>query len=486
MRQPYMEMIINDTQSSGKKGIALRSLGEKVPSPLVSIQFTDAENALQSNFTVTLHISGNQNKGYHVGTFEMLLYAFAQMQGGSILPCYIELGWAEDEGIAVDDDGRQQLLSIQGQFIKFKSTVKNSYMEYVLTGVGNFTATGNNKGLYFPAVKGNYRPSDTIEDALNFIQAYTAFDYDIDHDDEVVPMYLPAAITSLYSYVYGDSTRAGIIQQAYCAGSRSTAYRLPGRLSSGMYSTIGLSHSQIRGLLGAPVAVTQRSASSYSFSITEPTFHKRGVIRFKNNTNLANYANKEILLYGAQNANVLSLTASYDGYTQQLYGSGASVQTGVGIDIDGNLLTTESNRSNSYSASAPSMYAAGNVINNLNAISTQFNTDIQATIVGNPKLYKIAEKVRLVVFSRGTLNPITGQYRVVKVTHTVTGTSYQTVLGLKRLDPITANNVVSSIAGDGDGTPNINGSTTAALHSGKPRYAVPYQSVMNLLRRGVL
>lgn len=484
MRQPYMEMIINETSS--RKGIALRGVGNKVPSPLVSIQFIDTESAIQTSFKVTLHISGNQNKSYHVGSLEMLLYEFAKMNGDSIIPCYIAMGWTKDGELETDADGQLQVLEVQGQFIEFTAAVKNSYMEYVITGVGTLTSNGNNKGIAFPAINGNYKPSDCLEAALNYIQADSAFDYDIDHDDEVVPIYRPAQVTSLTSFVYGDGERQGLIQQSYCDGSRSSAYRLPGRLTSGDLRRAGYSNSQIKQMLGETMCNSQRSASSYSFSIVEPTFHRRGVIRYKNNTNLANYVNKEILLYGAQNTNILSLTATYNGITQQLYGSGATVQTGLALGLDGSVLTNDSNRTNSYSASAPSMYSAGNVLNNLNAISTQFNTEIQVTIVGSPKLYKVGNSVRLVVYTRGTLNPITGTYQIMKVSHLITGTSYTTTLNLKRLDPITANNTVAAIAGTGSGTPKINGSSISALPGGKPYFGKPYQNIMNILRRGLL
>lgn len=477
MKQPYMEMIINET--ADRRGIAMRGVGNPVPSPLVSIQLINAESGLQTQFNVTLHISADDRKKVHIGSFEMMLYEFAQMNGGSNLPCYIELGW-------VYDTGEKNTLSIQGMFMQFSAAVKNSFMEYVLTGVGNFTEVGNNKGIAFPAINGNYRVSDVVEAALDYIQANSAFDYDIDHDDEVVPIVRPAMVTSLTSFIYGDGDRAGLIQQAYCEGSRSSAYRLPGRLSSGDYLNAGYSGSDIMGKIGEPICNSQRSASAYTFSITDPTFHKRGLIRFKNNSNLANYINSEVLLYGAENTNILTITATYNGITQQLFGSGAIVQTGMALGLDGSVLTTSSNRTNSYAASAPAMYAAGNVLNNQNAISTQFNTNIQVSIVGNPKIYRVADAVRLIVYSRGTLNPITGVYRIMKVSHNVTGTSYTTMLTLQRLDAITANNAVTTVVGEGAGTPKINGKSVSSLHGGKPDFGQPYQNIMNLLRRGLL
>ena len=166
-KQPYMQMVINN--------VALRSVGYKIPSPLVAIKLENAENGLQVAFTATLHILGDARKQAHVGSFEMMLYEFAQMRGGSVLPCYIEIGWCgSDENIALDSDGSRQLLSIQGQFVSFTSTVRTGYMEYVLSGIGNFTSTATVRGIAIPAVNGNYRPSDVVEAVLDYINLFTA------------------------------------------------------------------------------------------------------------------------------------------------------------------------------------------------------------------------------------------------------------------------------------------------------------------------
>lgn len=470
MAAPYMQLVIND--------VAMRSVGYKVPSPLISIALENAESGLQTNFTAVLHIYGDARNKIHVGSFEMMLYEFAQMQGDSTLPCYIELGWAE--GDKVTDS-----LKIQGLFVQFKAAVKSNYMEYTIQGIGNFTNAGNIRGLALPAVRGIYQPSAVLEATLDYIKAYEVFDYDIDHDDEAVPINRSSAITSLGEFVLGNDSQPGLIQQSYSEGSKSAAYRLPGRLSSNDYRKAGYTNTQITEMMGPPVSQTQRSASAYSFSIVDPTFHQRGIIRYKNNVNLANYVSDNVLRWGGLYTNILSITATYDGVTQQLLGTGATVQTGMAMSLSGKTLVSTANRQNSYAANAQAMYAAGNVINNLNAISTQFNTDIQVTIVGQPKVFQIAEAVRVLVYSGGTLNPITGVYRIMKVKHFITGTGYTTTLTLKRLDLITANNTATPIAGYTSPV-TVDGVRSATLQSRKPDFGKPFQSIMNLMRRGNL
>lgn len=469
-RQPYMQFIIQN--------IALRSLGFKTPSPLVGISLTNSESGIQTNFKVTLHILGDQRKQAHVGAFEMMLYEFAQMRGDSTTPCYLEIGWADETGIL-------ESLSIQGIFIQFTSNVHKGYTEYVLEGIGNFTNTATIRGIAIPAIRGNYRPSDVAEAVLDYVHAGDVFDYDIDHDDEVVPISKASCVTSLGEYINGSSTQQGLIQQSYCEGSRSCAYGLPKNRATATYLKAGYTKSEIHKLMGSPIAQTQRSASSYTFSITEPTFHTRGVIRYKNNVNLANYVADDVLMWGGLYTNILSISATYQGVTQTLLGSGASVQTGMGITLKGESLTTQSNRQNSYNATLPSMYSAGNVLNNLNAISTQFNTNVQITIVGSPKVFQVADAVRVVVYTGGTLNPITGVYRIIKVAHNINGTGYTTTLTVQRLDLITANNTATSLAGY-TMTSRINNVQSATCSKQTLNLGQPFQHIINILKRGKL
>ena len=469
-KQPYMQFVIQN--------IALRSLGFKVPSPLVSIALTNSESGIQTNFKVTVHVLGDQRKQAHIASFEMMLYEFAQMRGDSVTPCYLELGWADETGII-------ESLSIQGIFIQFTSTVHTGYTEYVLEGIGNFTNTATIRGIAVPAIRGNYRPSDVAEAVLDYVHADDVFDYDIDHDDEVVPISKASCITSLGEYINGSSTQQGLIQQSYCEGSKSCAYGLPNNRTTGMYLSAGYTKTEIHNLMGSPVAQSQRSASSYTFSITEPTFHTRGVIRYKNNVNLANYVSDDVLMWGGLYTNILSISATYQGITQQLLGSGATVQTGMGITLKGESLTTTANRQNSYSATIGSMYSAGNALNNLNAISTQFNTNVQITIVGKPKVFQVADAVRVVVYTGGTLNPITGVYRIIKVAHNINGTAFTTTLTVQRLDLITANNTVTAISGYTN-TSKVDNVQIAATQKENLNLGQPFQHIINILKRGRL
>lgn len=472
MAQPHMQLIIEN--------MAMHVPGSKTPSPLVAMSLENAESGLISNFTATLHVQGNHFNRTHVGSFEMMLYEFAQMQGSSSLGAFLEFGW---------EDGPK--LEVDGFFIEFQASVKGDYMEYLLKGTGNLSNAGNIKGIALPAVNGNYRPSAVLEASLDYVKANEAFEYDIDHDDEVVPIQRPASVTSLAELIYGhkDATgqfHQGLLQQSYCEGSRSSAFGIPGNIPSEMLRQAGYDNPAIAFAMKEPVSTTQRSASAYSFSITEPTFYQKGVIRYKNNVNISNYVNAESLVYGGLYTNILSITATYNGVTQQIVGAGKSVQTGLALGLDGKLMVSKNNRQNSYSASAPSLYGAGNAINNLNAVTTQFNTDIRVTVIGSPNIYRVGEGIKVIVKSEGTLNPITGLYRILKVQHNITGTSYTTTLTLKRLDLITANDVSASVSGYTSGV-TIDGKRYASHRTSDAlNFGVPFQNIMNLMRRGEL
>ena len=178
------------------------------------------------------------------------------------------------------------------------------------------------------------------------------------------------------------------------------------------------------------------------------------------------------------------MSATYHGVTQTLLGSGASVQTGMGLTLNGDTLVSKDNRQNSYAATVDSMYSAGNALNNLNAISTQFNTNLQVTIVGATHIYKVSDQVKIIVYTGGTLNPITGLYTVLKVSHSITGTSYQTTLTVMRLNMTSANNTASMISGYTNTTKKNGVQSASKQTSGPLNLGQPFQHIANIMKRG--
>lgn len=484
-RQPYMQIVLGgeamrNTGLTG--GVAMRSLGYKAPSPLVGIQLDDIvcgdSGNGQGSFSATFNFPGSLENKVHVSSFEMMLYEFAQMRGNAETDCYIEIGWCK-EGVIIES------LKMQAMFVQFKATVHTGYMEYVCSGFCNFSCMAALQSIAIPAIRGYYQPSVVLEAILNYVKAYEIFDYDIDHDDEVVPIDIEADRTSLNKIIFGEGDKPGLIQQTYNAGSKSSAYKLPGNFTTDELRTAGYTNTEIKAFMGEPVCTTQRSASSYTLNIVEPTFYSKGIIRYKNDVNLVNYVSDDSLIWGGLHTNILSITATYNGVTANILGGGKSVSTGIAMSLSGETATSTANRQVSYAATVNSMFSAGTALNNLNALSTQFNTDIRVTVVGAPKIFKMACTFKLIVYTGGTLNPITGTYKMMKISHKVTGTSYTTELTLKRLDPVSANSTVASIAGYTNPI-TTNQGKSAATPSNKLYLGPAFQSLSNLMKRGEL
>lgn len=89
------------------------------------------------------------------------------------------------------------------------------------------------------------------------------------------------------------------------------------------------------------------------------------------------------------------------------------------------------------------------------------------------------------MYTGGTLNPITGVYRIIKVAHNINGTSYTTTLTVQRLDLITANNTATSIAGYTT-TTRLNNVQKATIPQQKLQLGQPFQHIINILKRGKL
>jgi hypothetical protein len=89
------------------------------------------------------------------------------------------------------------------------------------------------------------------------------------------------------------------------------------------------------------------------------------------------------------------------------------------------------------------VFQTANIINDLNALATQFSGDFKVDIPGSLKKYTVAEPVSFLVLNGGTVSPISGIYNIVKVSHTISN-SFVTSLKLQRLVISSANQVATS------------------------------------------
>jgi hypothetical protein len=116
---------------------------------------------------------------------------------------------------------------------------------------------------------------------------------------------------------------------------------------------------------------------------------------------------------------------------------------GFNIDGSGNQILTDASVVNSWSASLASTYQSSSIINDINAIATQFSGDFSVQIVGSCSQYKLAQPVSMIIMSGNTLSPVSGVYNVMSVSHTISNT-FITTLKLQRLVMSSANQTAIS------------------------------------------
>ena len=201
---------------------------------------------------------------------------------------------------------------------------------------------------------------------------------------------------------------------------------------------------------------TTPQCSSFSYWVDEPTMTRPGVIHYKSNAGLTSAQSKDILEFGTSNTNILSLTGTYDGVAYNMSNMNFT-QVGFAVDGSGNTIMQGAEVVNSWSSSLAQVFQSANIINDINALATQFSGDFAVTIPGAVKQYELAQPVSLLVMMGGTLSPISGIYSVISVSHTIS-TTFLTTLKLQRLVMSSANQVATSqriyVAGSGNYAPS--------------------------------
>ena len=116
---------------------------------------------------------------------------------------------------------------------------------------------------------------------------------------------------------------------------------------------------------------------------------------------------------------------------------------GFSLDGSGNTIITDESIINSWSYDLSNVYQSVNIINDVNAIASQFSGDFNIVIPGSVKQYSVAQPVSLLVMTGNTLSPVSGVYNIVSVTHSISST-FTTNLKIQRLVTSSANQVASS------------------------------------------
>ena len=428
-------------------GVNLTSFGFLVPAPFTSLEMNNSEIASFSSWTLRVMVGGDANKKTNVAAFEALLYSAAQAAStypdSSGIPVAFSFGWLGDDGNIAE------YLSYQGFTLQFKVAVSGLYMIYDLTGYASQTTQSSTPVLRIPEVSGIVQPSAVVEGLARAVKADSYYNLDIDHNDAPTLVSHGAMNTSFNQYVRGQysgqddfESFPGLLRLSKSYnGSRDSAGLIPGikKLSQVLNN---ITVSPVSKFLQKSITDTTPQCSSFSYWVDEPTMTSPGTIHYKSNAGLTTSQVKDALQYGTADTNILTLSGAYNGVAYNMTNMAFS-SVGFALDASGNTIIQNAEVVNSWSQSMADVFQTVNIINDINAIASQFSADFTVSIPGSTKQYSIAQPVSLIIMSGNTLSPASGIYSIVSVTHSISS-QFITTLKLQRLTISSANQVASS------------------------------------------
>lgn len=438
-KQPFLNFTL--------AGVSLTEFGLSIPSPVASLEVANSEIASMTSWTLNVVVGGDISKKVNVAAFEALLYSAAQSASqypnSSGIPVAFVFGWLDEYG-NVDD-----YISYQGFTLKFNVSTNGMYMQYKITGYASLSMQSSMPVLRIPAICGMVQPSAIVEALAKATKATSYYQLDIDHNDAPTLINHGPLTTSFNKYVRGEFTGEddydsfpGLLplSKSYSAARDAGGLKYPFRKLSQVLNNVSV--SPVSNFLKMSNVDTAPQCASFSYWVDEPTMTRPGVIHYKSNAGLTSAQNKNILEFGTSNTNVLSLTGSYDGVAYNMSNMNFT-QVGFAVDGSGNTIMQGAEVVNSWSSSLAGVFQSANIINDINALATQFSGDFTVTIPGTTKQYTLAQPVSLLVMTGGTLSPITGIYNIVSVSHAVSNT-FLTTLKLQRLVMSSANQVATT------------------------------------------
>ena len=443
-------------------GVSITEFGLVIPSPFCSLELTNSEITSFTSWTLTATVGGDASRKVNVAAFEALLYSAAQSASkestSSGIPVSFMFGWLDEKG-SID-----RYLSYQGTTIKFDVSCSGMFTTYTVTGYASLSIKSSMPVLNIPSLCGFVQPSAVVLGLAKAIKADTYYDLDIDTSDAPTLVQHDAMTTSFTSYVRGNKTGQDdyvsfpgllTLSKSYNA-SRDAAGLARGvnKLSTLMNN---LTVSPVSNYLRKSITDNTPQCSSYAFWIDEPTMTRKGVIHYKCKSSLMAHE-FNTLRYGVSDSNVLSISGTYNGIAYNISDMNfASI--GFNVDGSGQTIVNDATVVNSWSSSLARVFQSANIINDINALATQFSGKFDVTIPGSPKQFGVCEPVSLVVMSGNTLSPVSGVYNISSVSHSIS-TTYVTTLKLQRLSISSANQTATSIGIYASGSQNVYGTSS--------------------------
>lgn len=428
-------------------GVSLTDYGLLIPSPFTSLELTNGQYHDVTAWTLAVAVGGDNSRKVNVSAFEALLYSAAQdanrYASSKGVPVSFIFGWIDEFG-NVDD-----YLSYSGFMNTFNVSTNGLYMNYKLTGFASLAIQKSMPVLRIPAVSGIVQPSAIVQAVAVASKATSYYMLDIDHND--APTYVEHGnlTTSFNSYVRGNMSTnddydkfPGLLplSKSYNASRSAAGLKYGYRSLSQVLNNRSV--SSVSDFLKNTSTDTTPQCASFSYWVDEPTMTRPGIIHYKSNAGLQSSQSMNVLEYGTSNTNVISISGSYNGVAYNMTNMNFS-QVGFTVDGSGNSIAQPYEIVNSWSSTLAEVFQTTDIINDVNALASQFSGDFTVQIPGTTTTYTVAQPVSLLVMAGGTLSPVTGIYNIMNVTHNIAAT-FVTTLKLQRLMMSSANAVASA------------------------------------------
>lgn len=452
-------------------GVSITEYGLMIPSPFASLELSNSQVSSMTSWTLKCIVGGDDRKKINIAAFEALLYSSAQSAAGyensSGIPCSFNFGWLNSDGSV------SEYVSYQGFTIQFSVSTSGQYLIYEVKGYASLAIQTQMPVLNVPELSGIVQPSAAMEALYSAVRADLYYDLDIDHCDAPTLVQHGALTTSFNSYVRGSyngtddyQTFPGLLKLSKSYNSTRDAAGLKHGLQTIGQVLDSATVTSVSEFLTSSMADNTVQCSSFSYWVDEPTMTRRGCIHYKSNAGLVGSQISDVLQYGTPETNILSIDGSYNGVAYNMTDMSFK-QVGFDVDGSGNTIVTDTKVVNSWSSSLADTFQTVNIINDVNAIASQFSGEFNITIPGSTKKYTIAQPISLLVMVGNTVSPITGIYNIVEVSHSISN-QFTTTLKVQRLVMSSANQVASNqgifIRGSGS-YPTSSYSTTSNIIS---------------------
>lgn len=468
-------------------GVSLTEFGLTIPSPFALLELNNSEITSFTSWTLNLTVGGDASRNVNVSAMEALLYSAAQSansyKNSSGIPVSFAFGWLDEAGTI------SEYVSYQGFTLQFEVSAQGLFMNYNITGYASLALQSSIPVLNIPAVCGVVQPSAVLEGLAKAVKATDYYELDIDHCDNPTLVSHGAMTTSFTSYVrgtysgednYEDFPGLLKLSKSYNATREGGGLKYPYKKLSSVLNN--RSYSPVETFLKKGTTDNTVQCSSFSFWIDEPTMTQPGVIHYKSNASLQTAHNGDTLEYGTANSNIISISGNYSGVAYNMTDMNFA-SLGFDVDGSGNTIVQDAKVVNSWSSSVADVYQTANIINDINALASQFSGTFTVIIPGSVKTFTLAQPVSLIVMSGNTLSPISGVYNITSVKHQISST-FVTTLKLQRLVMSSANQTATSqgifVSGGGNSQSATYHQTTNIKSTSKVDFGTLYPTFQDL------